>query len=116
MDSKAFLKIIGDRIRVIRKTKRISQEKLAELSGLHPTYISDIERGKVNASIYCFYRVATALDASFSELVYLPSGKIDKKVEKEFATLLSLIGNLNKKKQVIFLSAVKGLITGIEKI
>ncbi|MFV1951069.1 MAG: helix-turn-helix domain-containing protein [Nitrospinota bacterium] len=49
--------ILGEKIRAIRKAKKISQETLAELSGLHPTYISDIERGKVNASVHTLQRL-----------------------------------------------------------
>jgi len=115
MDTKAFLKIVGDRIRAVRKTKKISQEKLAEISGLHPTYISDIERGKVNASISSFYMVAKALNIPFSDLVNIPSGKVDKNIEVELAECLSRFRGLDKKKQTIFLSGAKGFISGIEK-
>ena len=57
-ENEELLKIIGERIRTVRKVQKISQERLAELSGLHPTYISDIERGKVNASLYTFYMIS----------------------------------------------------------
>ena len=116
MNSKEFLEIVGARIRTYRKTKKISQERLAELSGLHPTYISDIERGKVNASIYTLYMVAKALDIQISDLVSISAGKIDKKIETEITALLSLTRNLDKKKQIVFLSAARGLINGIEQI
>lgn len=116
MDSKKFLKTLGEKIRTIRKAKKISQEKLAELSGLHPTYISDIERGKVNASIYTFHMITQALDFPFSELVSFTSGKVDKQIETEITEMLTLLRCLEKKKQTIFLSAAKGLISGIEKI
>jgi transcriptional regulator with XRE-family HTH domain len=43
MDSEELLKLLGERIRTIRKARKISQERLAEISGLHPPYISDIE-------------------------------------------------------------------------
>ena len=115
MNTKAFLIIIGDRIRAVRKTHKISQEKLAELSGLHPTYISDLERGKVNASISSFYMVAKALNIPFSDLVCIPSGKTDKGIETEIAEMMSMFRDLDKKNQIIFLSAAKGLISGIEK-
>ena len=39
-------KIIGQRIRNYRTQKGLSQEKLAELAGCHPTYIGQLERGE----------------------------------------------------------------------
>lgn len=115
MDSKKLLKILGERIRAVRKAQKISQERLAELSGLHPTYISNIEQGKVNASIYSFYMVAHALGIPFSELVGFPSGKTNKIIENELAALLSQIRSLDRKKQAIFIPAAKGLLTGVAK-
>ena len=39
-------KSIGQRIRNYRTQLGWSQEKLAELSGCHPTYIGQLERGE----------------------------------------------------------------------
>lgn len=115
MNTTTFLKTIGSKIRAVRKSKKMSQEKLAELSGLHPTYISDIELGKVNASIYSFYMVAKALNIPFSDLVGMSQGKTDKDIETEIAEMMGMFRDLDKKKQIIFLSAAKGLISGINK-
>ncbi|MDQ3635353.1 MAG: helix-turn-helix domain-containing protein [Acidobacteriota bacterium] len=41
----------GENVRKIRLQRGISQEKLAELAGLHRTYISSIELGKRNVSL-----------------------------------------------------------------
>ena len=58
-------KIIGQRIRNYRTQKGLSQEKLAELAGCHPTYIGQLERGEKNAT---FEKIASAMDISLSEL------------------------------------------------
>lgn len=39
-----IIRVFGTNVRKLRKEKNISQEKLAELSGLHRTYISDIQK------------------------------------------------------------------------
>lgn len=116
MDSGKFLKILGKKIRTVRKAKKISQERLAELSGLHPTYISNIECGKVNASIYVYFMIANALEIPFPELVNIPSVEMDKKIEDEIAVMVSQLRTIGRKKQNIFLSAAKGLIARIEKV
>lgn len=115
MNSKQFLRLIGERIRAARKAKKVSQEKLAELAGLHPTYISDIENGKVNASVYSYYQVATALGMPLSELLALPAGKADKDLEAGLSELTGRLRALGKKKQALFLSASMGLIEALEK-
>ena len=61
-------KIVGQRIRKYRTAKGLSQEKLAELSGCHPTYVGQIERGEKNATIESIEKIATALNVSLSRL------------------------------------------------
>ena len=43
-------KAVGQRIRNYRTKAGFSQEKLAEMSGCHPTYIGQLERGEKNAT------------------------------------------------------------------
>lgn len=116
MDSKTFLNILGERIRAIRKSKKMSQERLAELSGLHPTYISDVERGKVNASIYSCFVITEALNITFLELVGTQTNKKTIEIENDLAVVAGLIRKLDRKKQTLVLSAVKGMLGAIEKI
>lgn len=59
---------IGQRIRNYRIKKRLSQEKLAELAGCHPTYIGQIERGEKNATVESIEKITTALEISLSTL------------------------------------------------
>ena len=61
-------KIIGQRIRNYRTQKGLSQEKLAELAGCHPTYIGQLERGEKNANLESVEKIASAMDISLSEL------------------------------------------------
>jgi transcriptional regulator with XRE-family HTH domain len=58
--------------RVVRQRREqlgLSQDELAQRSGLHRTYISDIERGARNLSLKNLVRLAEALEVQPSTLV-----------------------------------------------
>lgn len=61
-------KTLGQRIRNYRVEKGLSQEKLAELSGCHHTYVGQIERGEKNATIESIEKISSALNVSLSTL------------------------------------------------
>lgn len=61
-------KFVGQRIRNYRTQLGWSQEKLAELSGCHPTYIGQIERGEKNATIESIEKISVALNVPLSKL------------------------------------------------
>lgn len=59
---------IGQRIRNYRIQQGLSQEALAENSGLHPTYIGQIERGEKNATLESVEKVAKGLSVPLGRL------------------------------------------------
>lgn len=59
----------GARLREVREKAGISQEKLAELAGLHRTYVSSVERGKRNISLQNIERLAEALETTMAALM-----------------------------------------------
>ena len=61
-------KIVGQRIRSYRLQLGISQEKMAELSGCHPTYIGQIERGEKNATLESVEKISNALNIPLYKL------------------------------------------------
>ncbi len=60
---------LGQAIRRRRREARLSQERLAELAGLHWTYLSEVETARVNPSIGVVRQIAGALGVKMSELV-----------------------------------------------
>lgn len=64
----ALSKQIGQRIRNYRTQQGLSQERLAELSGCHPTYIGQIERGEKNATLESIEKIAAALQVPLATL------------------------------------------------
>lgn len=56
-------------LRKVRRERGYSQEKLADLTGLHRTYVGSVERGERNVSIDNMERFARALGVSLARLV-----------------------------------------------
>lgn len=111
MHDKEFLKMIGHRIRSLRKSQKLSQEELAELSDLHPTYIGEIERGTVNASITSLKKIADALRMSLSEVFKVPV-----KNEEEELIVQKILVLLNNKDKKVLRYVEKSIIELIELI
>ena len=63
-----IVRIIGQRIRYYRNKRNYTQEKLSEISGLHATYIGQVERGEKNVTLESLKRITSALDISLSQL------------------------------------------------
>jgi len=53
---------IGRAVRAVRLDRGMTQERLAAACGMHPTYVSDIERGARNPSWKAIARLADGLD------------------------------------------------------
>lgn len=60
--------ILSNNIKRLRRSKNISQEKLAELTGLHRTYIGGVERKERNISIDNIYKISEALNVPVYKL------------------------------------------------
>jgi len=56
----------GQKVRYFRNLKRFSQEELADLCGLHRTYIGSVERGERNITLINAEKIATALEQPLS--------------------------------------------------
>lgn len=58
----SLMHIFANNVRKYRNEKGLSQEALADLAGLHRTYISAVERERRNISIENIENIAAALD------------------------------------------------------
>ena len=63
----ALYKKLGERIEELRRQKRLTQEELAEKSGLHRAYFWDIENGR-NISVKTAHKIAMGLGVTLAEL------------------------------------------------
>ncbi len=69
VSSKISLRLrLARRVRRLRVARGWSQEVLADVAGLHRTYIGSIERGERNVSLEAMERIAQALEIPLAEL------------------------------------------------
>ena len=69
-DTDQALAMVGRSIRRARRKLNISQEELSFRSGLHRTYVSDVERGARNLSFASLLAIAEGLGVAVSDLTY----------------------------------------------
>ena len=62
-------RIFAENLRKARLAKGLSQEGLAELSGLHRTYVGSVERAERNVSIENMERLSVAVSVSLPDLL-----------------------------------------------
>jgi transcriptional regulator with XRE-family HTH domain len=65
----ALVRIFGANIRQLREANCWSQEQLAHHAGLHRSYIGEIERGEVIASIVTVEKLARAFSVPMANLL-----------------------------------------------
>lgn len=58
----------GKRIRELREAKGLSQEQLAEMAGVHRTYIGMIERAEKNVTLLSIEKLSRALGLGVKQL------------------------------------------------
>lgn len=66
--NKDIEKKFGIKLAYIRKTRKLSQMKLAEKVNMNFNYIGQIERGEANTTIHTMKILADALDIELKEL------------------------------------------------
>lgn len=64
-----YLKQLGSAIRTVRKSKKISIARLAEIANMDYSFLGYLERGKRNASILTLYKIAEALKVDIKTIL-----------------------------------------------
>ena len=81
-----FLKVVGDRIRTVRKLKGLTQEQLAEKAGLQYSYIGGVERGERNCSLETLEKIVVGLGVTTYELFrYSDTDALPRLVKQEIS-------------------------------
>ncbi len=73
-DLKALLRVLAFNVKRLRKDKELSQEGLAELTGLHRTYVGAVERAERNVTLSTLCSFAAALKTTVPQLLTSKEG------------------------------------------
>lgn len=76
----------GERIRILRQNKHLTQEQLGELAGLNPNYVGQVERGQRTPSVNAIHALAEALGVDPGFLLMSPD-----KSASSISNLMALI-------------------------
>lgn len=89
------LDLFGKKLRLMREDRKLSQEKLAELCGVHRNYIGRVERAETNMKFERVIRLSVGLKVR-PELLFrlVPKHTLEDAIELEKA-----VKKLNRRKK-----------------
>ncbi|MBU5267162.1 helix-turn-helix domain-containing protein [Virgibacillus proomii] len=81
--------MIGEKIKELRKAKKMSISELAEKAGVAKSYLSSIERGiQVNPSIQFIEKISIVLGVSINELIRENQSKQKEELDEEWLEIV----------------------------
>lgn len=106
-----ILKILGERIRTLRKNKNWSQEELAHRANITRSFLGEIERSRKNPTITSLRKIAHAFDISLEELFRcIEPHKPHQNNTKDLTGIIEKLYALNEKKQKIVIDIITNLL------
>lgn len=102
-------KIVGDRIRILRTEKGLSQEELAHRAGVSTSHIGKLERGEKNPSLSSIEKITNALGITLEDLfkyIQPSSGEND---NTTLSLLINKLATLSIEKQRLMLTHLDSL-------
>ncbi|MCS0823893.1 XRE family transcriptional regulator [Cytobacillus firmus] len=79
--------ILAKNLKAFRENKKLSLEKVAELTGVSKTMIGQIERGESSPTITTIWKIANGLKISFTSLINHPQPDTQVVLKKDIQTL-----------------------------
>lgn len=100
MDS--LVKSVGMQIRILRKSKKFSQEELAFKANVHPTYIGQIERGEKNLTISSLNQITNALEVNLADFFSVIETNYDSTENLPYRLIIEILqeADIDEQKQL----------------
>ena len=103
---------IGQRIRTLRREKKLSQEQLAEKVWISTTHMSHIENGSIKLSLPVLVDLAAALDVSVNELL---AGQSSQCRSAGYEQVKELLNGCSEKQLRIITEVIKSTKAALDK-
>ncbi|SEB02267.1 helix-turn-helix domain-containing protein [Paenibacillus sp. 276b] len=111
-EDREVLKLVGARIRALRKERGYSQESLGEKGGFHFSYIGQIERGEKNVSLVNLAKIAESLDVNLIQLFAYIEMEEEFEVtenEKEISEIVQMLRDSSSDNIRVAKNVIKGI-------
>lgn len=109
-EDREVLKLVGARIRALRKERGYSQESLGEKGGFHFSYIGQIERGEKNVSLVNLAKIAESLDVNLIQLfAYVEEDFEVTENEKEISEIVQMLRDSSSDNIRVAKNVIKGI-------
>lgn len=79
--------IIAKNLKALRESKKLSLERVAELTGVSKTMIGQIERGESSPTVTTIWKIANGLKISFTSLINTPQPETKIVLRSDIQTL-----------------------------
>ncbi len=113
MNNSEISKLLGENIRVIRKSKNLSQEHIALLASISPAHLGQIERGNKKPTIETISKIANALDVSIIDLFNFNISQVELttvKTQGNLETIKLLLKDMDEESLGEVLKSIKAMI------
>ena len=94
MDNK---KLLGKRIKEIRKSKQLTQEQLSEMIGIETSSLSGIESGRFYPSLHVLEKIASVFDVELIEFFKFSSVNLPENLDKAIFEIIERQDKSNKR-------------------
>lgn len=108
MDS--LVKSVGLQIRILRKSKKFSQEELAFKANVHPTYIGQVERGEKNLTISSLHQITNALEINLADFFTFTETRYDSTEKLPYQLIIEILQEIDINEQKQLFDILKQLI------